>query len=572
MCRCCVLVAGLHRQNLVQASPAHKSKTASNIAMPTKRASKPRQAITLGPHTQNPDGSTGLTRSMSIRTASPLPAAADRSAGASPSQQDGLESDDDDNLTKSNGAHRISSAITAGLSGVQDVGKLLMRQPSVHPPTRTPKPTPSPTPTPIFNPLLRPSSQDIATRSDSANGLQGQLSTNSSPAGTQVEPNSAGLVSGALSNAGVQQGFRRQSSRMQRGNGKQPLGMQSEISPRPTLQLSLPVTAARNSPAVAVASTTTEPVFAADHAAESSKQRHFSQSHDQHSSHPALLAAQKPSEQHSTAAENETAASLPHVTAKAGSSAADSLARGSRKFGKTASVSFLLAVDAHQLGADQTVPSSGSRSMSATSAMQTSSSSAAMQASIGGGKLTRYSSTLASAVGETMQDRMMAGGMMRRHNEDGFGSGDSCVWTKANPADRCPWPRSAEGADRCVLPRSISKTLTSGSNDLWDDMGMPFLGEAQGSMEALTGSGKRMPIQLSKHRSNLSKVSKRSDFAATMNAVRENWVADQHIAKSTMAVGDSAQLDAVHQRKAMASDSPQHTNLDSVWQSISHHA
>ena len=512
---------------------------------------------------------------MSVHTAGRLPAAADSAAVASPSEQ---KEGDGGNVTLSDSGHRISSAISAGLSGVQDVGKLLMRQPSVHLPTRarTPTLTPSPIPTPIFDPLLRSTSPNVV--SGNVNGLQGQLSTSSSStASSQLEQSSAGAIPGALSNVGLQQGFGRQASRLHRGSLKKPLDLQSGISPGPTLQLSLPILTARNSPAVIDASMTKQAMSAADCTATSNKQHQVSPARDQLSSHPALLAAEKPAEQNSTVAGSgvRAAASVHHVTAEKEMSASGSLASSSSKFGKAASVSFSPAADSDQLGAVQTMPSSGNCSMSkAISVLQDSSSKASVQAGVGNGKLARSSSSLAIAVGETMQDRMLAGGMMRRRDEHSLASGNRCVWDKANPVDRCPWPRSTADADSCLWPRSILKKPSSEgtSSGTLGAMGMTVVHDGQASTEALTGSGKGMPMQLSKHRSNLSKASKRSDFAAAMNAVRESWIAEQQIAKPMLDVGNSAQPNGVLQTRAVESDATHQTNFDLVWQSISHTA
>ena len=97
-------------------------------------------------------------------------------------------------------------------------------------------------------------------------------------------------------------------------------------------------------------------------------------------------------------------------------------------------------------------------------------------------------------------------------------------------------------------------------------MGMAVVDDGQASMETGASSGKGMPMQLSKHRSNLSKVSKRPDVAvaAAMNAVRESWIAEQQLAKSMLDIGDSAQSNEVLQARTVESDANHQTNFDSV--------
>lgn len=77
------------------------------------------------------------------------------------------------------------------------------------------------------------------------------------------------------------------------------------------------------------------------------------------------------------------------------------------------------------------------------------------------------SSTLAAAVEKTMQDRMVAGGLISGHDQESVGSIDRCKWIKAAQVDICPWPNSTARAERCMWSRNILKK----PNTEWSNSG-----------------------------------------------------------------------------------------------------
>ena len=176
----------------------------------------------------------------------------------------------------------------------------------------------------------------------------------------------------------------------------------------------------------------------------------------------------------------------------------------------------------------------------------------------GSNHLSRLPSSLAAAVSKTMQERMLAGGMMHRH-------------TDAMHDDRCAWPRSLAGdssqaTEVCIWPRSILKHTADVQRD-----GLPSsaVGKASGNFSLSTAGqdGRSMPSQLTRHRSSLNQVSKRPDFAAAMNAVRASWREEEigQAAAEVLSVKPPALCAGIN----APADKTQ-SSLDAVWASISH--
>ncbi|KAL3145097.1 hypothetical protein ABBQ38_001706 [Trebouxia sp. C0009 RCD-2024] len=158
--------------------------------------------------------------------------------------------------------------------------------------------------------------------------------------------------------------------------------------------------------------------------------------------------------------------------------------------------------------------------------------------------LVRLSSSLSAAVSETMQDRMLAGGLMHKLPEN-------------SQADRCPWPAHAvkddTNLDRCLWPQHIVKSTGRNGPDVF-------------RADSNTAQGRRsMPAKLARHQSSLNQISKRPDFAAAMQAVRSSWRADeigQMETESSLTLKESD--DAPDGSAAEGGPS----SLDAVWQSI----
>lgn len=183
--------------------------------------------------------------------------------------------------------------------------------------------------------------------------------------------------------------------------------------------------------------------------------------------------------------------------------------------------------------------------------------------------LVRLSSSLSAAVTETMQDRMLAGGLMHRPSENTHA--DRCLWTrhamKDEPlVDRCSWPRSAMKndtivarhpentlADRCSWPRHSVKS-TSGS--VQDDT----------HADSNAGQGRRsMPAKLARHHSSLNQVSKRPDFAAAMQAVRSSWRAEEI---GQLDTGNNLALNNSDMVPDDCAAELEPSSIDAVWASI----
>lgn len=468
------------------------------------------------------------------------------------SLQAGTASHQQEGLAQSDTGHRVGRAISTGLHGVQDIEKLLMRQPSVHQPMRARPLVPAPT-----NPS-RPSAEDLSWEAAVSEGLQSPQSTSLSlTAAARPELDSTTFLGESANIAALQQGLIRQVSRLQQGSSKHASGTKPGNSPSPVLQLSLPgaSTASNSLEGPRYPSALLQPILAASTADDGNVQQQVP-----HTTHALLSAAQLPAQQCS--ASTGVQAALNPLTDSQSGVAVSSLARarssrGSSGVAKASSVSFLPAVTTHHMGASSDMPKSGNgQSSSQFSAMQSSNSSV---------RLARYSSTLAAAVGETMQDRMVAGGMMQSQEGSFAGSADRCDWIKADPVDRCSWPRRAVEADRCSWPSSISKEadVQRGLRSSMDDMGMTAGGAGETSGDIMFSSGKSMPTQLGKHRSNSDKASKRPEFAAAMKAIRESWIAEQQnrtLANNAVQTPEP-ETEALHP-----------PSFDTVWQTISHYA
>lgn len=153
-------------------------------------------------------------------------------------------------------------------------------------------------------------------------------------------------------------------------------------------------------------------------------------------------------------------------------------------------------------------------------------------------KLVRVASSLTAAVSETMQDRMVAGGMMHNH------------------ADRCAWPRSIlkhTGAEQLpiLISSHVSGTSSTVSSGKKDDL----------EVRQDTESSRSMPVQLARHHSSLNQVSRRPDFAAAMSAVRASWREEESV---------KGIVDCIHAAKLLQDDVHERSSLDAIWASISH--
>ena len=173
------------------------------------------------------------------------------------------------------------------------------------------------------------------------------------------------------------------------------------------------------------------------------------------------------------------------------------------------------------------------------------------------GSLVRLSSSLAAAVSETMQDRMLAGGMMHRNLD--FGDDDRCAWPRARSSLAAREGNQAE--DRCLWPRTILKHTANEQPSRQESS------STVGSAARDARSRRSMPSQLARHQSSLNQVSRRPDFTAAMTAVRASWRAEQtgQIAADSTAGDSTAVLDAPD----TCVDNAQ-SSFDNVWASISH--
>lgn len=181
-----------------------------------------------------------------------------------------------------------------------------------------------------------------------------------------------------------------------------------------------------------------------------------------------------------------------------------------------------------------------------------------------GSAVVRLSSSLSAAVTETMQDRMLAGGMM--HSQTDNTHADRCSWLRNTLPDRCPWPCSSVRAgnppqDRCTWPRS---SLKNTANEQPGSLQASRVSDAAAGSTGNARDGRRsMPSQLARHQSSLNQVSRRPDFAAAMNAVRNSWRAEQlgQLASPESSLANNTFDDCTAAENAQSS-------LDAVWASI----
>ena len=171
--------------------------------------------------------------------------------------------------------------------------------------------------------------------------------------------------------------------------------------------------------------------------------------------------------------------------------------------------------------------------------------------------LVRLSSSLSAAVTETMQDRMLAGGMMHRQTEN-------------THADRCHWLRNTvkDGSllqDRCIWPRAILKHT---ANEVPGTSETSRVADAANGSAGATRDGRSMPPPLARHQSSLNQVSRRPDFAAAMNAVRTSWRAEQIGQLGTESILANTS-DNVHDVICTAAQDEQ-SSLDAIWATIRH--
>ena len=176
-----------------------------------------------------------------------------------------------------------------------------------------------------------------------------------------------------------------------------------------------------------------------------------------------------------------------------------------------------------------------------------------------GSGLVRLSSSLSAAVTETMQDRMLAGGMMHRQAEN-------------THADRCPWLRNTAKFSSATMDELSGRrsSLKHTTNEVSGSLGTSGYSDVASGNASAAGGGqgrRSMPPQLARHQSSLNQVSKRPDFAAAMLAVRTSWRAEQIGQLETESSLVKITSDNVHERTAAEDEQ---SSLDAVWASIRH--
>ena len=164
----------------------------------------------------------------------------------------------------------------------------------------------------------------------------------------------------------------------------------------------------------------------------------------------------------------------------------------------------------------------------------------------GSRRLVSMGSSLTAAVSETMQDRMLAGGMMHKQVDN-------------TSADRCVWPRSIlklQGAEQ--LPSVPTSRLSKTASIV-----EPPKEGVSGVRQDAEGN-RSMPAQLARHQSSLNQVSRRPDFAAAMDAVRASWREEE--------IGKNAACSAVQARELVPDSihNDEQLSLDTIWASIRH--
>ena len=118
--------------------------------------------------------------------------------------------------------------------------------------------------------------------------------------------------------------------------------------------------------------------------------------------------------------------------------------------------------------------------------------------------LVRLSSSLAAAMSETMQDRMLAGGMM--HWNPDIGHDDRYSWSRT-PSSLSVREGSSM-SDRCLGLRRILKHSATEQPSHQESSGTVANGNAARDSQ----SRRSMPLQLARHQSSLNQVSRRPDL------------------------------------------------------------
>lgn len=518
--------------------------------------------MALGPQGQNPDSSRKLTRSLAAVPRPVQPAFAEPAPFLAPVEEE---------------VHGVSQAISRGRSGVKDIQGLLARQPSMHPPMRAPTPTGSLKqehmhPALVASPFAAAAKRTGSVQSHGSHGLSQNPSSNALPAVTATSVHSLSVSTGAQA---AQEVTDRQHDLHQpkagwllglaEGHlpGTDSAGMHRETfrsaGPTPSLQLDLSQ-AVGNTQAMQRVPSQAGKAINAD-------------------ALPVIITAVAttdiPAVAPTAAAPRQTTA-LPAASKQSLSDGFDTdkvvqLAQqgmldrqsrsGSSSGSTTRSVTFGAAEAAALQGAASFSGSSGSGQALQRhgDALQASRTQRQMfhplRAHVGangapGGdasqtagteghqKLVRVASSLTAAVSETMQDRMVAGGMMHNH------------------ADRCAWPRSIlkhTGAEQLpiLISSHVSGTSSTVSSGKKDDL----------EVRQDTESSRSMPVQLARHHSSLNQVSRRPDFAAAMSAVRASWREEESV---------KGIVDCIHAAKLLQDDVHERSSLDAIWASISH--
>ena len=513
------------------------------------RAVKPRQPIALGPQGQNPDGSRKLARSLA---AVPRP--------VQPASPEPVEEE----------VHSVSHAISRGRSGVKDIQGLLARQPSLHPPVKASTPTgslkqehmdpASLVASPFAVAFVRPGSM----QSHGSHGLSQETSGN--PLSSLTVSSVHGLsMSTAAQTAqevtGMQHGLHQPKAGLLLGlaEGQSPdtgpAGMQREtsrsIGPRPSLQLdlsqavsniqamqrvpfqpgktidagALPVisTAVAKSDIPAVVPMAEAPGRTADlpPVPKQSLSDRFDTDKVVQKMQQGMQNRQSRSSSSASTTRSVTFGAA-EAAAMQGAGSGQALQRRDDALqASRVQRQMFHPLKAH-IGANG-VPKTGTQSEAGTEGNQ---------------KLVRMASSLTAAVSETMQDRMVAGGMMHNH------------------ADRCAWPRSIlkhTGSEQLpgLAPLHMSRTSSTVNSGKKEDL------EVKQDVE----SRRNMPVQLARHHSSLNQVSRRPDFAAAMSAVRASWREEEM---------DRSTADSVHAAEVLHDDMHEQSSLDAIWASISH--
>jgi len=537
-------------------APPSKPASANRVTVAT-RAVKPRQPIALGPQGQNPDGSRKLARSLAAVLRPVQPASPEPVPSLAPVEEE---------------VHSVSHAISRGRSGVKDIQGLLACQPSMHSPMRAPTPTGSlkqehMDPALVASPFAAAAVRPGSVQSCGSHGLSQETSGTALLSLTATSVHSLSMSTAAQTAQTAQEITGRQHGLHQPKAGQLlglaegqlpdtgPAGMQREtsrsIGASPSLQLDLSQAVSNTQamqrvpsragtafnadalPVIATAVATTD-IPAIAPTAEAPRRTTAlpavpEQSLSDGFDTDKVVQTMQQGMQNRQSRSSSSASTTRSVTFGAAEAAAmqgagsgqalqrhDDALQASR-----AQRQMFHPLRAH-IGANG-VPNAGIQSEAGTKGNQ---------------KLVRMASSLTAAVSETMQDRMVAGGMMHNH------------------ADRCAWPRSIlkhTGAEQLpsLAPLHMSRTSSTVNSGKKEDL------EVKQDVE----SRRNMPVQLARHHSSLNQVSRRPDFAAAMSAVRASWREEEM---------DRSTVDSVRAAEVLQDDMHEPSSLDAIWASISH--